>query len=107
TLAVAAPLPLRHAPLLLLDTPALGDRRLPAAVVAGTPAPALHPVVAPTAAVLRRPSRPLVELDDARDDAVEEGAVVRDDDERAGMRGERTLEPGEAGEVEVVRRLVE
>ena len=106
-LAVPAPLPLRHAALLLLDAPALGDRRVPAAVMPLAPSLALSLVVAPAAAVLRRPSRPLVELDDARDDAVEEGAVVRDDDERAGMRGERPLEPGETAEVEVVRRLVE
>ena len=106
-LAVAAALPLGHAALLLLDAPALGDRRLPAAVVTLAPPLALGLVVAPAAAVLRRAARPLVELDDARDGAVEEGAVVRDDDDRAWMRGERALEPGEPGEVEVVRRLVE
>ena len=106
-LAVAAPLPLGHPALLLLDAPALGDRRLPAPVVTLAPPLALGLVVAPAAAVLRRPARPLVELDDARDHTVEEGAVVRDDDECAGMRGQRALEPGEAGEVEVVRGLVE
>src|SRR5207302_3722229 len=106
-LPVAAPLPLRHAALLLLDAPALDDRRLPAAEVPLAPPLALGLVVAPAAAVLRRPARPLVELDEARDDTVEEGTVVRDDDDRAGMRGQRALEPGEAGEVEVVGRLVE
>src|SRR5207248_2706569 len=48
-----------------------------------------------------------VELDYARDGPVEEGAVVRDNHDRAGMRRERALEPGQAGEVEIVRGLVE
>ena len=76
-------------------------------VVALAPPRALGFVVAPAAAVLRRPARPFVELDDARDGAVEKGTVVGDDDERAGVRGERALERGETGEVEVVGRLVE
>ena len=68
---------------------------------------ALGLVLAPAPAVLGRATRPLVELGDARDGAIEEGAVVGDDDGRAGMRRERPLEPGEAGEIEVVRGLVE
>ena len=72
-----------------------------------TPPLAVGLVVAPAAAVFRRPARPLVELDDPRDDTIEEGSVVGDDDDRARMRRERALEPGEAGEVEVVRGLVE
>jgi hypothetical protein len=106
-LAVAALLPLRHAALLLLDAPALGDRRIPAAVVQLAPPLSLGLIVAPAAAVLLRAARPLVELDDARDGPVEEGSVVGDDHDRAGVGRERSLEPGEAGEVEVVRRLVE
>src|SRR5947207_426312 len=52
-LAVPAPLPLGHPALLLLDAPALGDRRLPAPVVTLAPPLALGLVVAPAAAVLR------------------------------------------------------
>src|SRR6185437_9868442 len=106
-LAVTAPLPLHHAPLLLLDTPALGDRRFPALVMPLASPFALGLVVAPAAAVLLCAARPLVELDDARDRAVEEGAVVGHDDDRAWVRCEPALEPGEAAEVEIVRRLVE
>src|SRR5690606_446475 len=49
---------------------------------------------------------PAVELDDARGDAVEEGAVVRDHDGRALAR-QQVLEEQDAVDVEVVRRLVE
>jgi hypothetical protein len=76
-------------------------------VVALAPPLALGFVVAPAAAVFGRAARPLVELDDARDGAIEEGAIVRDDDERSGMSRQRALEPGESGEVEVVGGLVE
>src|SRR5579859_1955693 len=106
-LAVPAPLPLHHPALLLLDASPLDDRRVPALVLP-RPAPlALGLVVAPAAAVLLRAARPLVELDDAGDGAVEEGTVVGHDDDRAGVRREPPLEPREAGEVEVIRRLVE
>ena len=48
-----------------------------------------------------------VEVDDAGDDAVEEIAVVGDEQQRAGIAGEPVLEPQHGVEVEVVGRLVE
>ena len=48
-----------------------------------------------------------VELDDARRDGVEEGAVVRHDHDAALEADEQLLEPGDRVEVEVVGRLVE
>jgi hypothetical protein len=71
--------------LLLLDAAALRDRRLPPSVVSLAATVALGLVVAPAAAVLLRTARPLVELDDPRHGAVEEGAVVGHDDHRARM----------------------
>ena len=64
-------------------------------------------VVAPTAGPL--PHAPRVRLDgrDAIDRSVEELSIVRYDDERAAVAGEKPLESLEAREVEVVRRLVE
>ena len=64
-------------------------------------------VLAPAAGPLADPVRPRVDLDDPRHDAVEERAVVRDDDEAAGPPQQEPLEPVEPVEVEVVRRLVE
>ena len=64
-------------------------------------------VLAPTTCELRRPVRLLTDLHDAIDRAVEEGAVVGDDDHRADQSGHKALEPVEAGEVEVVGGLVE
>ena len=49
----------------------------------------------------------LVQLEDAGDGAVQEGAVVRDDDGRARQPGDEPLQPVQAGEVEVVGGLVE
>ena len=49
----------------------------------------------------------LVELEHARDRALEEGAVVRDDHRAAGPLGDEPLQPRQAVEVEVVGRLVE
>jgi hypothetical protein len=83
------------------------SQRCPALEVALAPPLALGLVLAPAAGVLGRAPRPFVELDDARDGAVEERAVVRNDDERARLGCELPLEPLEPGEVEVVRRLVE
>ena len=51
--------------------------------------------------------RLLLDLEDAVDGPVEERAVVRHDDDRAGCLVDEPLEAVEAGEVEVVRRLVE
>ena len=64
-------------------------------------------VLAPAARPLPDPVRPRVDLDDPRHDPVEERAVVRDDDEAALAPQQEALEPVEAVEVEVVRRLVE
>src|SRR5205807_318761 len=79
-LPVAAAFPFRHAALLLFDALAFADRRLPALEVAFAPAFAFGLVFAPAARVLGRAARPLVELDDSRDGAVEENAIVRDDE---------------------------
>ena len=46
-------------------------------------------------------------MDDAVDDAVEEIAVVRDEQQRAGIAREPVLEPQHGIEVEVVGGLVE
>ena len=48
-----------------------------------------------------------VELDDARGHRVDEGAVVRDEQQRAAPRHEQALQPLDRVEVEVVGRLVE
>ncbi len=48
-----------------------------------------------------------VELDDARADRVEEGAVVGHDDRAAAKGQQQLLEPGDGVEVEVIGRLVE
>ncbi len=48
-----------------------------------------------------------LEFDDSRDGALEERAVVRDQDERARALGDEALEQLQAIEIEVVRRLVE
>ncbi len=50
--------------------------------------------------------QPAVELDDARGEAVEEGAIVGDDDRR-GLLHEQGLEPGDAVDIQMVGRLVE
>jgi hypothetical protein len=47
------------------------------------------------------------QFDHARAEGVEEGAVVRDDDEAARVAGQVVLEPEQGFEVEVVGRLVE
>jgi hypothetical protein len=51
--------------------------------------------------------RPAAELEDPGAERVQEGAVVRDDDEAAGVARQVVLEPEERLEVEVVGRLVE
>ena len=59
--------------------------------------------------VVARPRReaPAIELDDARREALEERAVVRHEDQRAGVLGQEVLQPGDRFEVEVVGRFVE
>ena len=53
----------------------------------------------------RQPSA--IELDDARGEALEEGAVVRDEHDRAGVARQEIFEPGDGVDVEVVGRLIE
>ncbi len=48
-----------------------------------------------------------VEIEDARHSAVEEGAVVADDERRTGVVGQPRLQPLQHGDVEVVGRLVQ
>ena len=51
--------------------------------------------------------RPAVDLDDLADDAVHEGAVVRGHQQRALVALQELLQPDQALDVEMVRRLVE
>ena len=64
-------------------------------------------VLAPTAGELVHALRARLELDDPVDRLVEEGAVVRDEHHTALDVDQESLQELEAGEVEVVRRLVE
>ena len=64
-------------------------------------------VAGPAAAVLRGRVGDLVDLEHARDRALEEGAVVGDDHGAARALGDEALQPLQAVEVEVVGRLVE
>ncbi len=50
---------------------------------------------------------PAIELEDPARDVVEEVPVVRDRDDRAGIRSEVMLEPRDRFRIQVVRRLVE
>ena len=63
----------------------------------------------PPSRLRRRSPRPgmLVQFEDVGHRPFEEGPVVRDDDHAAGPPGHDVLQPGQAVEVEVVRRLVE
>ncbi len=63
--------------------------------------------VAPAAGPEPKPSGALLDGGDVAHRAVEERAVVRHHDERAAIRREEALEPLEALEVQVVRRLVQ
>ena len=65
----------------------------------------LAPLVRGVIARIRAQQAP-VEFDDARRDAVEERAIVRDDD-RGRPREQQGLQPLDALDVEVIRRLVE
>ena len=64
-------------------------------------------VLAPAARPFAQPPRSLLQLDDPRHRAVEEGAVVRDDNHAPAHLLDEPLEPFQAVEVEIVRRLVE
>ena len=68
-----------------------------------------HRLLAAVGAVAHRVvlAAPELELEDARRDALEEPAVVRDEQDRAGQGRELVLEPLQRAQVEVVRRLVE
>ena len=59
--------------------------------------------------VVARPRRQssAVELDDARRETFEKRAIVRDEDDRAGVGREKRLEPFDRLDVEMVGRLVE
>ena len=50
---------------------------------------------------------PAVDFDDARGDPLEEGAVVRDEEQRAGKLGEEGFQPDNRVEIEMIGRLVE
>ncbi len=71
------------------------------------PAPGPLVAVGGVAALVALEPLTRTQLDDPRDDRVEEAPVVRDDDQRAVERRQEALEPLEALGVEVVRRLVE
>ena len=64
-------------------------------------------VVGPRAGVFVHVPRLRLELDDACDRAVEEGAVMRDQHDAGPQAVQEALEALEPGEVEIVRRLVE
>ena len=49
----------------------------------------------------------LVQLQDSRDRAVEEAAIVRDDQERLAALRDEPLQPGEHPHIEIVGRLVQ
>ena len=59
--------------------------------------------------VVARPRRQpaAIELDDARREPLEERAIVRDEDDGAGVLGQKRLEPRDRVDVEMVGRLVE
>ena len=90
---------------LQLAAPLLGLREL-GVLLSPRPVPGCGEV-APAAGELAHTARPRVELGDSRHRPVEEGAVVRDDGDSALEAVHEALEPVEAVEVEVVRRLVE
>jgi hypothetical protein len=63
--------------------------------------------LAPAARPFAQPPRSLLELDDPRGGVIEEGPVVGHDDDAPASVPHEPLEPFEAVEIEVVRRLVE
>ena len=86
---------------------ALLDVALPCAAVGVAARRASALELGPAARVLARPARLGLELEHARDGPLQERAVVRDDDGARGEIVEEALEEREAGEVEVVGRLVQ
>ncbi len=64
-------------------------------------------VLGPGAGVLVDAARFRFDFDDPADRTVEEGAVVRDEHDAGRQVAQESFEPVEAGEIEVVRRLVE
>src|SRR5262245_23136031 len=88
--------------LLLLDVLALCLVRLQLEVEALLPQP---PVLLEVARIRRDPAS--VQLEDLVDDAVEEVAVVTDDQHALGLSGEVVLQPACRVDVEVIARLVE
>src|SRR5262249_46721847 len=64
-------------------------------------------VLTPTPRVFDGAVMVLFDLDDFRNAAIEERAIVRYDNDAAGNRIDKCFQPVEAGEVEIVRRLVE
>ena len=95
--AFLRPRPLRARP--VDETRTLGPVLLVRLVLLAARQLARGHVLAPTTCELRRPVRLLTDLHDAIDRAVEEGAVVGDDDHRADQSCHEALEPIEAGEV--------
>ena len=107
SLAVAALLPPAHLRRLLLDAVALVERLLPVLVLALTRFVAGGLVLAPASGVLAPGTGPFVQLEHSGDGAVEERAVMGDDDDSCARPCHEALQPVEPLEVEVVGRLVE
>ena len=78
----------------------LGDERQPLRITRSG-------VVAPPSGPLAQPMRSRLDRSDPPDGAVEQLAVVRNENERAPIRAEERLEPREPVVVEIVRRLVQ
>src|SRR5262245_27836073 len=106
-LAVALFLPALHAAHLILELLLLGLVALVGLVLPTQGAVAGAFVRTPATRELLCAARPLVQLDDAVDGAIEEISVMRDHDHRPVEARDRPLEPVEPVEVEVVGRLVE
>ena len=84
-----------------------GARPLVGLALLVAPEGSLLLVVAPRAGEHRRLVRERIQLDEAVDGSVEEGAVVGDRDDPPGEPADDRLEHVEAVQVEVVRRLVQ
>ena len=96
--------------LALRPTPQIGSLRFVDGIVVGgvrLVRGALTLVRVPAASVSSPGPGVLVQLEDVRHRAFEEGPIVRDDDHSAGPPGDDLLKAGQAREVQIVRRLVE